>query len=98
MAQTVLACFAAQRVFGDAAWLQATQTLFSHSGAAPLVQSASVRHSAQPAETQKRAEPDPEQAPLEPQAQARFEHVFVTRGSQPPPVHAVHCAVLVRTH
>jgi hypothetical protein len=78
--------------------LQATQALFSHSGAAALVQSPSVRHSAQPVDTQKRDEPEPAQAPLEPQAHARFEHVFVRRGSQPPPVHAVHCAALVRMH
>ncbi len=98
VAQAVFACFAAQRAFDEAAWLQATQAAFSHSGAAALVQSASLRHSAQPDATQKRAVPDPEQAPLEPQPQARFVHVFVSAGSHPPLAHAVHWAALVGVH
>jgi hypothetical protein len=72
--------------------------LFSQSGTAGFVQSASFLHSPQPDDTQKRSAPEPEQAEPVPQPQARLVQALVVRGSQPPLVQALHWVVLVRMH
>jgi hypothetical protein len=95
VAQTLPACFAAQRALDDAASSQPTQALPSQSGAVGLVQSTSVRHSEQVDATQKRCVPVPAHGAVVPQRQARLVHVSASNGLHAEALQAPHWVGLV---